>query len=58
MEQWLLVILLSTEVWVPITGHKTEDECKAALQLWEIVKPAEGNCIRAIVEQPPRKRRR
>jgi hypothetical protein len=57
MEQWLLVIMLSTEVWVPITGYKTEPECRAALQLWEITKPAEGECIRAVVEQPRRRRK-
>ena len=58
MEQWLLVIMLSTEVWVPITGYKTEAECRAGLQLWEIVKPAEGDCIKALVEQPATRRRR
>ena len=58
MEQWLLVIMLSTEVWVPISGYKTEPECLAALQLWEITKPAEGACVHGIVEQPSRRKRR
>lgn len=58
MEQWLLVIMLSTEVWVPMFGYKTEVECRAALQLWEVTKPTEGDCIKVVVEQPASKRRR
>jgi hypothetical protein len=59
MTQWILIIFISSDLWVPMVAFDTEDQCYAALERWDITPPARATCLPGTIEpdRKPRKRR-
>jgi hypothetical protein len=59
--QWLLIVITSARLYVPIAAYDTQTECTAALEAMRTVPSASLDCVLVTIEPPlplPRRRRR
>jgi hypothetical protein len=56
--QWLLIVITSARLYIPIMAYDTQTECTAALEAMQTVPSVSRDCVLVTIEPPPPPRRR
>jgi len=57
MTTWVLIVFISTELWMPIASFNTEDECYELLNKWELFENTKATCLPGTIEEKNVQRR-
>jgi len=58
MSEWVLIIYLTTDLWVATAAYPNADACYQSLKELESEPGAHGACLQGTVVKPKKRRRR
>jgi len=55
--KWILIIYITSDLWIATYAYTTEQQCEQALAQWEFQPGSHGMCVEAVLENKKRKRK-
>jgi len=55
--KWVLIIYITSDLWIATYAYSTQNECEEALAQWEFQPGTHGMCVEGVLEKKKKRRK-